>query len=63
LGDNLLLSLKTITRSREPKFEHYVGEFATTSIEHILVSANCDYGFFDMERSGLSIETLKRAVR
>lgn len=63
MGDNLISSLKAMTRSRAPKFGHYVGEFVTPGIGHILASADCDYVFFDMEHSGFSIETLKSAVR
>ena len=55
--------LKEMTQHRRPKFGHYVGEFATPGIGHILASAQCDFVFFDMEHSGFSIETLKQAVR
>lgn len=57
------LALKEMTRHRSPKFGHYVGEFATPGIGHILASAQCDFVFFDMEHSGFSIESLKQAVR
>lgn len=57
------LALKEMTRHRGPKFGHYVGEFATPGIGHILASAQCDFVFFDMEHSGFSIESLKQAVR
>lgn len=56
-------ALKEMTKHRRPKFGHYVGEFATPGIGHILASARCDFVFFDMEHSGFSIETLKSAVR
>jgi 2-dehydro-3-deoxyglucarate aldolase/4-hydroxy-2-oxoheptanedioate aldolase len=56
-------SLKKMTQTRAPKFGHYVGEFATPGIGHIVASARCDFVFFDMEHSGLSLETLKSAVR
>jgi 2-keto-3-deoxy-L-rhamnonate aldolase RhmA len=55
--------LKEMTQHRRPKFGHYVGEFATPGIGHILASAQCDFVFFDMEHSGFSIESLKQAVR
>ena len=48
-------SLKKMTQTRAPKFGHYVGEFATPGIGHILASARCDFVFFDMEHSGLSL--------
>ena len=56
-------TLAGMTRSRSPKFGHYVGEFLTPGIGHILASARCDYVFFDMEHSGFSFESLKQAVR
>ncbi|WP_395685969.1 HpcH/HpaI aldolase/citrate lyase family protein [Aestuariivirga sp.] len=56
-------TLKKMTETRTPKFGHYVGEFCTPGIGHILASARCDFVFFDMEHSGLSLETLKSAVR
>ena len=56
-------SLKKMTQTRAPKFGHYVGEFATPGIGHIVASARCDFVFFDMEHSGLSLDTLKSAVR
>ena len=56
-------SLKKMTRSRQPKFGHYVGEFLTPGIGHMLAEARCDFVFFDMEHSGFSFETLKQAVR
>ena len=63
MNDTAPSSLKAQTRTRRPKFGHYVGEFATPGIGHILASARCDFVFFDMEHSGFSIETLKSAVR
>ena len=63
MGDAATATLKTQTRSRQPKFGHYVGEFATPGIGHILASANCDFVFFEMEHSGFTVETLKSAVR
>ena len=37
--------------TKKPKFGHYVGEFATPGIGHLLASAGCDFVFFDMEHS------------
>ena len=56
-----LPTLKEMTQSKEVKIGHYVGEFVTPGIGHILASAKCDYVFFDLEHSGFSIETLKNA--
>ncbi len=58
-----LPTLKEMTQSKEVKIGHYVGEFVTPGIGHILASAKCDYVFFDLEHSGFSIETLKTAIR
>ena len=55
--------IKEITQNRRSKFGHYVGEFATPDICHILASEDYDFVFFDMEHPGFSIETLKSAVR
>jgi len=63
MGNPSLTSLKSMTRSRDPKFGHYVGEFATPGIGHLLASAGCEFVFFDMEHSGIGIETLKEMVR
>ena len=56
-------TLKTMSQDRQPKFGHYVGEFVTPGIGHILASAKCDFVFFDMEHSGSGLETLKNALR
>ena len=58
-----LPSLKEMTKSKEVKIGHYVGEFVTPGIGHILAAAKCDYVFFDLEHSGFGIETLKNAIR
>ena len=57
------MGLKDMTRSRELKVGHFVVEFATPGIGHILKAAGYDYVFFDMEHSGFSFETLKSAIR
>ena len=55
--------LKALTRTREPKFGHFIVEFATPGIGHILKSAGCEFALFDMEHSGFGIETVKSAIR
>jgi 2-keto-3-deoxy-L-rhamnonate aldolase RhmA len=55
--------LKALTRTREPKFGHFIVEFATPGIGHILKSAGCEFALFDMEHSGFGMETLKSAIR
>ncbi len=56
-------TLKEMTQSKKVKIGHYVGEFVTPGIGHILASARCDYVFLDLEHSGFGIETLKNAIR
>jgi 2-dehydro-3-deoxyglucarate aldolase/4-hydroxy-2-oxoheptanedioate aldolase len=56
-------SLKDMTRTRDLKVGHFVVEFATPGIGHLLRAAGCDFVFFDMEHSGFSFETLKSAIR
>ncbi|MXW87750.1 MAG: hpch/hpai aldolase [Boseongicola sp. SB0667_bin_21] len=56
-------SMAALTRSRSPKIGHYVGEFATPGIGHMLASAGCEFVFFDMEHSGFGFETLKQVLR
>ena len=55
--------LRGMTGARAPKFGHFVVEFATPGIGHIMKSAGCDFVFFDMEHSGFGFETLKSALR
>ena len=56
-------TLKAMTRSKDVKLGHFIVEFATPGIGHILKAAGCDFVFFDMEHSGFSFETLKSAIR
>jgi 2-keto-3-deoxy-L-rhamnonate aldolase RhmA len=56
-------ALKQMTRNRQVKLGHFVVEFVTPGIGHIVKAAGCDFVFFDMEHSGFSFETLKSAIR
>ena len=56
-------SLNLQCRTREPKFGHFVVEFATPGIGHILKNAGCDFVLFDTEHSGFGFETMKSALR
>ncbi len=56
-------SLKAMSRSKSAKLGHFVVEFATPGIGHILKSAGCDFALLDMEHSGFSIETVKSTLR
>jgi 2-keto-3-deoxy-L-rhamnonate aldolase RhmA len=48
---------------KAPKFGHFIVEFATPGIGHILKSAGCDFVLFDLEHSGFGFETVKSAIR
>jgi 2-keto-3-deoxy-L-rhamnonate aldolase RhmA len=55
--------LKELAGSKAPKFGHFIVEFATPGIGHILKSAGCDFVLFDLEHSGFGFETVKSAIR
>jgi len=55
--------LKAMAAETSPKFGHFIVEFATPGIGHILRSAGCDFVLFDLEHSGFHFETVKSAVR
>ena len=55
--------LKGMCRTRSAKLGHFIVEFATPGIGHILKSAGCDFVLFDLEHSGFGFETVKSALR
>jgi len=55
--------LKELAQTKTPKFGHFVVEFATPGIGHILKSAGCDFVLFDLEHSGFGFETVKSSLR
>ncbi len=55
--------LKTMAGHRNLKAGHFVLEFDTPGIGHILKTAGCDFAVFDTEHSGFGIETTKRVLR
>jgi len=55
--------LKAMAGTKTPKFGHFIVEFATPGIGHILKSAGCDFVLFDLEHSGFGFETVKSALR
>lgn len=57
------LSLKSMTREGGLRLGHFIVEFATPGIGHLMKNAGCDFVLFDMEHSGFSLETVKSAVR
>ena len=60
MGDR---SLKAMTREQKLGVGHFIVEFATPGIGHLMKNAGCDFVLFDMEHSGFSLETVKAAVR
>jgi 2-keto-3-deoxy-L-rhamnonate aldolase RhmA len=57
------MGLKAMARTKSPKFGHFIVEFATPGIGHILKSAGADFALFDLEHSGFHFETVKSLVR
>lgn len=55
--------LKALAGTRVAKLGHFVVEFATPGIGHILKSAGCEFVLLDMEHSGFGFETVKSAIR
>jgi 2-keto-3-deoxy-L-rhamnonate aldolase RhmA len=55
--------LKAMAGSKVAKLGHFIVEFATPGIGHILKSAGCDFVLFDLEHSGFGFETVKSALR
>jgi 2-keto-3-deoxy-L-rhamnonate aldolase RhmA len=57
------MTMRDLSRTRNLKLGHFVAEFATPGIGHILKGAGCDFVLLDMEHSGFSFETVKSLVR
>lgn len=55
--------LKEMARKRELKVGHFIVEFATPGIGHLLKNAGCDFVLFDCEHSGFHNETIKNVIR
>jgi 2-keto-3-deoxy-L-rhamnonate aldolase RhmA len=56
-------TLKRMIGTRTLKAGHFMVEFVTPGIGHILKNAGCDFVVFDMEHSAFGYETIKQAVR
>jgi 2-keto-3-deoxy-L-rhamnonate aldolase RhmA len=56
-------TLKEQAKSRELKVGHFIVEFATPGIGHMLKNAGCDFVLFDTEHSGFGFETIKSVLR
>lgn len=55
--------LKAMSRSKALKLGHFIVEFATPGIGHIMKNAGCEFVLFDLEHSGFGYETVKSAIR
>jgi 2-keto-3-deoxy-L-rhamnonate aldolase RhmA len=55
--------LKAMARTRAVKLGHFIVEFATPGIGHIMKNAGCEFVLFDLEHSGFGFETVKSAIR
>ena len=56
-------SLKAMAQTRDMKVGHFVFEFATPSIGHILKQAGSEFVLLDTEHSGFGIEIMKNLVQ
>jgi 2-keto-3-deoxy-L-rhamnonate aldolase RhmA len=56
-------TLRSLCQDKAYKFGHFVVEFATPGIGHILKGAGCDFVLFDTEHSGFSTDVVKACVR
>jgi 2-keto-3-deoxy-L-rhamnonate aldolase RhmA len=55
--------MKSMAGSTAAKLGHFIVEFATPGIGHILKAAGCDFVLFDLEHSGFHFETVKSTLR
>jgi 2-keto-3-deoxy-L-rhamnonate aldolase RhmA len=55
--------LKASARTKAVKLGHFIVEFATPGIGHIMKNAGCEFVLFDLEHSGFGYETVKSAMR
>ena len=56
-------ALKRMASTRALKVGHFLVEFATPGIGHILKSAGCEFVVLDTEHSGFSFETVRSTVQ
>jgi 2-dehydro-3-deoxyglucarate aldolase/4-hydroxy-2-oxoheptanedioate aldolase len=56
-------ALKAMTKNRNLKAGHFVLEFATPGIGHILKNAGCEFVVLDTEHSGFGFDTVKTTLR
>lgn len=55
--------LRAMARTKSIKIGHFIVEFATPGIGHIMKNAGCDFVLFDTEHSGFHNETIKSLMR
>ena len=55
--------LKDMAQHLNLKAGHFIFEFDTPGLGHIMKSAGCDFVIFDTEHSGFGIDTTKRVMR
>ncbi|MEZ5666955.1 MAG: aldolase/citrate lyase family protein [Alphaproteobacteria bacterium] len=56
-------TLKAQAATRDLKVGHFIVEFATPGIGHMLKNCGCEFVLFDTEHSGFHHETIKAALR
>ena len=56
-------TLRSLCDDKGFKFGHFVVEFATPGIGHILKGAGCEFVLFDTEHSGFSTDVVRSCVR
>jgi 2-keto-3-deoxy-L-rhamnonate aldolase RhmA len=54
--------MKAKVKSGEVAIGHFVLEFDTPGMGHMLANAGCDFVIFDMEHSSFTIESIRRSI-
>lgn len=57
------MTLRELASGRQLKVGHFIVEFATPGIGHIMKNAGCEFTLFDTEHSGFHFETIKACMR
>src|SRR5579875_976464 len=56
-------TLKSMIGTKPLKAGHFIFEFITPGIGHMLKNSGCDFVIFDMEHSAFGYETIKQGLR
>jgi 2-keto-3-deoxy-L-rhamnonate aldolase RhmA len=56
-------TLKSMIGTRSLKAGHFIFEFITPGIGHMLKNSGCDFVIFDMEHAAFGYETIKQGLR